>query len=62
MDSQDIIKISRKAKNETEVFINRYLNDHAKGWPKIYPCRSSHTGSNQPQQLRVSDKMTLISF
>lgn len=34
MDSQDIIKIGHRAKNETEAFINRHLNDKAKGWPK----------------------------
>ena len=33
MDSQDIIKIGHKAKSETEAFINRHLNDKAKGWP-----------------------------
>jgi hypothetical protein len=34
MDSQDLIKIGDRAKNETEDFINRHLNDLAKGWPK----------------------------
>ena len=34
MDSQDINKISNKAKSETEAFINQHLNDRAKGWPK----------------------------
>ena len=33
MDSQDLIKIGHRAKNETEDFINRHLNDMAKGWP-----------------------------
>lgn len=33
MDSQDIIKIGDRAKSETEDFINRHLNDRAKGWP-----------------------------
>jgi len=33
MNSQDIISIGRKAKSETEDFINRHLNDRAKGWP-----------------------------
>jgi hypothetical protein len=34
MDSQDLIKIGHRAKSETEAFINRHLNDRAKGWPK----------------------------
>jgi hypothetical protein len=38
MDSQDIIRISHKAKTETEAFINRHLNDQAKGWPKLCPA------------------------
>lgn len=40
MDAKDLIKIGRKAKNETEAFINRYLNDRAKGWPKLCFCDS----------------------
>jgi hypothetical protein len=40
MDAQDLIKIGRKAKSETEVYINRYLNDRAKGWPKLCFCDS----------------------
>lgn len=50
MDSQDIIRISRKAKNETEVFINRHLNDRAKGWPKLCLCRSASAWTSQRQQ------------
>jgi hypothetical protein len=34
MDSQDFIQLSNKAKSETEDFINRHLNNKAKGWPK----------------------------
>ena len=34
MDSQDLLKIGSRAKNETEAFINRHLNDLAKGWPR----------------------------
>ena len=34
MDSQDINNIGHKAKSETEAFINRHLDDRAKGWPK----------------------------
>ena len=40
MDAKDLIKIGRKAKSETEAFINRYLNDRAKGWPKVCFCDS----------------------
>jgi len=38
MDSQDIVQLSNKAKSETEAFINRHLNDRAKGWPKTGIC------------------------
>jgi hypothetical protein len=51
MDAKDIIKIGRKAKSETEVFINRYLNDRAKGWPKLCFCDSSY-----PETSRVEKK------
>ncbi len=50
MDSQDIIRISRKAKNETEAFINRHLNDRAKGWPKLCLCRSANTWTRQRRE------------
>jgi hypothetical protein len=41
MDSQDLIVIGRRAKNETEAFINRHLNDRAKGWPKTGLCSTN---------------------
>jgi hypothetical protein len=44
MEAKELIKIGRKAKNETEAFINRYLNDRAKGWPKLCFCDSIGTG------------------
>ena len=50
MDAQDLIKIGRKAKSETETFINRYLNDRAKGWPKLCFCDSSYTGPRQQKR------------
>jgi len=51
MDSQDIIRISHRAKNETEVFINRHLNDRAKGWPKLCLCRSADTWSDRRRHM-----------
>jgi len=50
MDSQDINKTGYKAKNETEDFINRYINDSAKGWPKICLCGSADAGYRQGRQ------------
>ncbi len=52
MDSQDIIKVSHKAKRETEAFINRHLDDRAKGWPKLCLCRSTNAWSEQRQQAK----------
>jgi hypothetical protein len=49
MDSQDIIRTGRRAKSETEAFINRYLNDRAKGWPKLCLCSSVCTACPQGQ-------------
>jgi len=50
MGSQDIIKMSNKAKSETEAFINCYLNDHAKGWPKNSFAGSDYADYRQEQQ------------
>ena len=51
MDSKDIIVISQRAKSETETFINRHLDDHAKGWPKICLCNSVDARYKQQQEL-----------
>jgi hypothetical protein len=52
MDTQDIINMGRKAKSETEAFINRHLNDQAKGWPKSSFWGSSYGESRQDRRLR----------
>jgi hypothetical protein len=51
MDSQDLVKIGHRAKSETEAFINRHLNDHAKGWPKACLCGTAYTQYRQEQQV-----------
>ena len=52
MNSQDTIRIGYKAKSETEDFINRYLNDQAKGWPRACLCCSVYTGYPQGRQAQ----------
>ncbi len=52
MDTHDIINMGRKAKSETEAFINRHLDDQAKGWPKTSFCGSTYAGSSQERQGR----------
>jgi hypothetical protein len=52
MDSQDINNTGYRAKSETEDFINRHINDHAKGWPKLCFCRSVRSGYRQKQQFK----------
>jgi len=51
MDSQDLIIIGHRAKSETEAFINRHLNDRAKGWPKNFLCSAAYTQYRQEQQV-----------
>ena len=50
MDTQDIVNIGRRAKSETEAFINRHLNDRAKGWPKTTFWGSTYAGSSQERR------------
>ncbi len=50
MEALDLIKIGRKAKSETETFINRHLNDRAKGWPKTSLYGTAYTQYRQEQQ------------
>ncbi len=52
MNSQDIISMGRRAKSETEDFINRHLNDRAKGWPVNSLWGSAYSESRQEQRLR----------
>jgi len=52
MNSQDIVSIGRKAKSETEDFINRHLNDRAKGWPVNSLWTSTSGERKQEQRLR----------
>jgi len=51
MNSQDIIRLSREAKSETEAFINRYIDDRAKGWPKSFLCGSTCSGYRPEQRI-----------
>ncbi|MHC4425324.1 MAG: hypothetical protein ACYSYV_04410 [Planctomycetota bacterium] len=57
MDSQETIKTGHKAKSETEAFINRHLDDRAKGWPTLCPCRSAPPAPGCPNSNR-SEKVT----
>jgi hypothetical protein len=50
MDSQDFIKIGDRAKDETEAFINRHLNDLAKGWPKSGLCGPNYAEYSREAQ------------
>lgn len=49
MEMQDTINLGRKAKYETEDYINRHLNDRAKGWPKLCLCCSTNTWPNRSE-------------
>jgi hypothetical protein len=60
MNSQDLINISQKAKCETEAFINRHLNDRAKGWPKNRFCRPAYTQYRQDQQAAGSGNIPIL--
>jgi hypothetical protein len=53
MNSQDVIRISYNAKSETEAFINRYLNDQAKGWPRVCLFSPVYAGYPQSRQAEL---------
>ncbi len=54
MDSKDLINIGHKAKSETEAFINRHLDDQAKGWPKS--CLSGPDSAEYCQEGQVKKR------
>jgi len=60
MDSQDLIKIGNRAKSETEAFINRHLNDRAKGWPKTCFCGEVYTQYRQEQQVERGSSVRIL--
>jgi len=60
MDSQDLIKIGNRAKSETEAFINRHLNDSAKGWPKTCLCGPVCTQYRQEQQAKRDSNVRIL--
>jgi len=53
MDAKELIKIGSKAKTDTEAFINRYLNDRAKGWPKLCFCDPFSAGARRIEKKAV---------
>ena len=52
MNSQDLNNIGHRAKSETEAFINRNLNDQAKGWPKSCLCGPDNAEYCQEGQVK----------
>lgn len=60
MNTQDIIKIGRKARIETEAFLNRYLNDEAKRWPIICHCDPAHNGYTKNHHVRKSNISQMV--
>jgi hypothetical protein len=55
MDSPDVVRVSRKAKRETEAFINNYINDQAKGWPRVRTCTAVYAGYRQGKNDKRAD-------
>jgi hypothetical protein len=53
MIAQDMTIVSRKATCETEVFINCYLDDQAKGWPMMRPTQVKMPNAIEHWALRV---------
>jgi hypothetical protein len=55
MNNEDVILLGRKAKDETEDFINQHFENQTKGWPKVriysYACdeqyKEKHTGKQK---------------
>ena len=53
-NNEDVILLGRKAKDETEDFINRHFENQTKGWPKIrlysYACKEQYREVNADSQ------------
>lgn len=55
MDSHEVARIGHKAKRETEAFINHYINDQDKGWPKVCNSDSVRTVHRRNNNITESD-------
>jgi len=55
MDSHEATRLGHKAKRETEAFINNYINDRDKGWPRVCNEGSIGTIHQQKNNIRESD-------
>ena len=42
MNNEDVILLGRRAKDETEDFINRNFENQTKGWPKVRIYNYTH--------------------
>ena len=51
MSAHDMTTVRRKATYETEVFINCYLDDQAKGWPTMRPAQVERPDSIEQYAL-----------
>jgi hypothetical protein len=52
MDLQELVNTGRKARKETEDFINRYLHDRAKEWPVICRLRMGEEAVAEFQRVK----------
>lgn len=57
MDSREAVELANKAKRETEAFINNHINDHAKGWPILYPYGTTNIEYGQKKDISKSDTL-----
>jgi len=52
MKTEEVMMLSRRAKNETEAFINRHFENDTKGWPKLCLCVPACADQCKKQQTR----------
>ena len=59
MNSQDLTTVGRKARRETEDFINHYIQDRGKGWPVFCPLGSESGGVRPAQQASKPNRIRM---
>jgi hypothetical protein len=60
MNSQELNKVGNKAKSEMEAFINRHLNDRAKGWPTASLHSSNYDLYDREEEVNERNKSGML--
>ncbi|MHC4159723.1 MAG: hypothetical protein ACYSSO_11675 [Planctomycetota bacterium] len=60
MDTRELTEIGKKARQETEDFVNHYLHDQTKRWPLVRCFARAAEDVAQAQEARSRDRIRIL--